>query len=914
MRLEKAKSSAKTNPIAYFHQFDADKSGLTEKSRIELARLIAKESPKCLAKNIRKLEISDERSKIELALSVVENNPEELALHIQDFTIFNEDANIELAHIVAKKKPASLISHIQDFTIFNKDARIELAHIVIEKEPFLFALHIQKFAISDENARIKFAKIIAEKSASTLAKNIQNFKISNESARIELANIVAEKEPDSLVWNSDKFEIASEKARIELAQTIVRKHLSISLINNAYFEKLRISNQAARGHLYASVYLGLIAKGKMSAADEAWINKFFPRDLEFMQLVPRPMPLAQVVAQIGNHHPVIVGLLKTAEQQPDAHIRETLSAWTQLVSLRFAADQLPEATWQDLKALLEAIQKWRAPIMRYVLTHLLAQQCLPPEAKDANAFFAFCKQFTKPHTHLYPALLFALFQTAPADSTLQSLVTLLHRQEFKDIKRQTAVINALLALLQADCLSDELKRLLLQAALLNSRDRKAACSLTETAQVMEFLASLAQHCPEFRDDVLQRLKSIQNPDDFNKQMNEVLKGLFPTLSNAQDMTTCFKNYRKQARHPTAIFNYVIKLKNSLPSYEKTAVLATIDQFINAAVLSPHPVKAFQQLRYDPTKSSHLRLLTDKAPTAFSQWQQPCVYQPSAAFLSKTSVSTKQIDIAAYLQQRIVMDRHVPAGTYPLLEQVLAGQKALAAALQEGERQTAISSQVETNLLKLLDEQSPAAQKTGLITQLLTTLPQDQGQLHLDLKDLKELLMSPTGQATKQLSVIDTDTAEDLFLCGTEVIGSCQNIQGDPNLNKALMGYVLDGKYRMLAIKSAKGDLMGRRMLRLLWDELKQQPVLHLERLYHNPGVPEKYTLALVELAQQKARQMKCVLVSHDKTLESSGDYPTPLKAYPTPWPFEYVDAENLGVKIGKGGYELSRAKIVASPH
>jgi hypothetical protein len=129
-----------------------------------------------------------------------------------------------------------------------------------------------------------------------------------------------------------------------------------------------------------------------------------------------------------------------------------------------------------------------------------------------------------------------------------------------------------------------------------------------------------------------------------------------------------------------------------------------------------------------------------------------------------------------------------------------------------------------------------------------------------------------------------------------------------------MGYVLDGKYRMLAIKSADERLMGRRMLRLLWDEKEKEPVLHLERLYSNPGLPAKYEQALIELAWQKAQQMGCKLVSHDDSLKSDGDYGAPLKAYPTPWPFEYVDAQGLGVQVGQHRYELSGTRIVASPY
>ena len=50
----------------------------------------------------------------------------------------------------------------------------------------------------------------------------------------------------------------------------------------------------------------------------------------------------------------------------------------------------------------------------------------------------------------------------------------------------------------------------------------------------------------------------------------------------------------------------------------------------------------------------------------------------------------------------------------------------------------------------------------------------------------------------------------------------------PNLNKGLLGYLVDGKNRLIAIK--EGDKMiARCMLRLLWDG--EQPVIYREVFY-----------------------------------------------------------------------------------
>jgi len=81
------------------------------------------------------------------------------------------------------------------------------------------------------------------------------------------------------------------------------------------------------------------------------------------------------------------------------------------------------------------------------------------------------------------------------------------------------------------------------------------------------------------------------------------------------------------------------------------------------------------------------------------------------------------------------------------------------------------------------------------------------------------------------TIADSDDLSDLFLCGTEVEGSCQAIGKDPKLSKSLLGYVMDGKNRLLAIKDAKGKTQARMIERLLCDEESKRPVLFIERVY-----------------------------------------------------------------------------------
>ncbi|MBS4167549.1 hypothetical protein [Parachlamydia sp. AcF125] len=79
-------------------------------------------------------------------------------------------------------------------------------------------------------------------------------------------------------------------------------------------------------------------------------------------------------------------------------------------------------------------------------------------------------------------------------------------------------------------------------------------------------------------------------------------------------------------------------------------------------------------------------------------------------------------------------------------------------------------------------------------------------------------------------VEETDAMEDLLLCTTEVSGSCLSIYGNCEDNKALLAYLLDGKNKLICVKS-RDKMIGRAILRLLWDNDNQAPVLFLETFY-----------------------------------------------------------------------------------
>jgi hypothetical protein len=162
-----------------------------------------------------------------------------------------------------------------------------------------------------------------------------------------------------------------------------------------------------------------------------------------------------------------------------------------------------------------------------------------------------------------------------------------------------------------------------------------------------------------------------------------------------------------------------------------------------------------------------------------------------------------------------------------------------------------------------------------------------------------------------LSFADSDEAEDLLLCGTEVVGSCQHVAGDLEYNRALMGYVADGKYRILVARNENGQIQARRLLRLLIDDETGQPVLHLERLYANAGIEhgDEVDAGLLDMAMEKARAMGCPLLSYRDEVAGGEDWPGVAVSASSLAPFEYVDGG--GLHVTEGEYELENLWRVA---
>ncbi|MSR85013.1 hypothetical protein EXS71_01050 [Candidatus Uhrbacteria bacterium] len=149
--------------------------------------------------------------------------------------------------------------------------------------------------------------------------------------------------------------------------------------------------------------------------------------------------------------------------------------------------------------------------------------------------------------------------------------------------------------------------------------------------------------------------------------------------------------------------------------------------------------------------------------------------------------------------------------------------------------------------------------------------------------------------------------------GTDVEGSCQNLAGSANLNRNLISYIMDGKIKTLFVRDGQGLMIARSIMRVLYDEKKKTPVIHLEQSYHRSGsqVIEYSNRLFLALAKTKARALgyPLVLSSRFRVAEKTTPYPNDILSYGGPGAVEYVD--NLG-NDPVGGQPDQRYTIAAN--
>jgi hypothetical protein len=332
-----------------------------------------------------------------------------------------------------------------------------------------------------------------------------------------------------------------------------------------------------------------------------------------------------------------------------------------------------------------------------------------------------------------------------------------------------------------------------------------------------------------------------------------------------------------SRSPDAIWQYAAKMRQT----NDPQVMECLGAFVGSVAEG-----TFVDRRYALDQNPHLGQL---GADTVGIWRQG---------ISLASVEGEGFDPLQWLKLKLLRDKHLDISQMHYLQRHLT---------PEGD------SPIDPRLIDELKGKKPSGLirfQYACLTFAKASTPEDQRSRlmqvqrsleHLDPESefMKDVQAQLELMQTPKQSAIDTDDPYHLLLCGTEVQGSCQNIDGDPSHNKGLLGYLMNGQTRLLAVVDGQGAIVARALIRLLWDG--EKPVLFLEALYGD----ESYRETILKLAKAKAKQMGLTLTTLEELEDGGPMYGKPIHSLGGVAPFEYCD--------GNGGIQQDSVFSIRAP-
>lgn len=402
-------------------------------------------------------------------------------------------------------------------------------------------------------------------------------------------------------------------------------------------------------------------------------------------------------------------------------------------------------------------------------------------------------------------------------------------------------------------------------------------------------------------NAVEHLKKAESAQQFPGILEKAFKKLIPIGGDIPNFESRFKNTFGSFRNPNAIFIYG-SLFHSFPD-----VASDLARCVEEVLMERFPA-----CRYEG--SPHLEIAF-QSPELKEGWQSNFAI-PLEDILPVSITKNSSIDFHKGLRLSFAQ-HHAQAENYPFLYAYLS-------AVNETEKISAKeklfqeeTSHAHTKLQQLLVQLAEGVEDPlKIVQEAIPLLPartdrRFASEFEADIKSYQSQIIAQRELAEQSRpfegwTIGVTDDICDLFLCGTEVPGSCQRIAIDatPELNKCLLAYVMDGKIKLVAIKGSDGRIQARSILRLLLNEETKQPVLFLERIY--PSTTGPLLEAIVQIAKTYAQKLNIPLVSTE--VGHGNEYGANVESL-SGQRFEYVDAGQQGV-MPDGRYTIKSAHML----
>ncbi len=868
-----------------------------ERDRIEIAKLCAAQNGGAVAYAIQKFGITDQKELIEILKLCAHQNTEKCAKYIQNFRITDQFERAKIAKLLAKEDGWRTAVYIGNFGITDQRELLEIAKLCAHENGRATAYNIQEFGILDEEDRAEIAKLCSYQSAEATAESIKNFEIDDESELVEIAKSCAQTDGGSTAAHIKAFDIVEESDRIEIAKLCAMEngeqtawHIKefgitnqqelfeiaklcafqngIGTANN--IQRFRIRDQGQRLEI-AKICAQQVGKKIVKMLDHFGISDDkIEKDLDLYATffeVERTGDLSPITQAalleysktIFENHPLFnQDRFKGWDHDPLAlSLARKLSKMC-LTLLAFDG-RVDEATWN---VLYELSDLRNTGLFTYCMSQI-------EELVKERKWGSYLEHCAKPILYL-PGLMFAKLLAVDEDISpfLERIETL--KRFFKDGPRVEQWLLMCKELDQTSLSASE------KAAVLEKLFSNLSGS--KRAQIKEFSSRINCLLALFFMRQGDRLNDFPSLDK-DVLGGEIVAALYESgqvdLRGVEELADKWDKKIFSTRAPNALLIYL----GSLKKVGDPDLLDSYTQFIKEILEGVE-----REARYE-RDTPHIKKISQAHPKLWSDWKQPGKFEIATG----TSEKKGTFSLKEFLIQKL-RDGHFPE-KFRELKSYLEGRKEKKPLGEGAEESKGEEYDIEADIIELCE--NPILTAEEIVRRLERVFKEGGRDLRgSELKnDLEGLIQSltTTQKEGSRLRIIDSDDWVDLLMCGTEILGSCQRIDGNPNFNKGLLAYVIDGKNRILAIKDEEGKIVARSLFRLLWNETEKRAVLYQDTIYPYP-CPIEYVSILEEFAKKRALELEAPLY---KSGGHSSDAPT-IVSLGSSVPYEYEDgAEGL---------------------
>lgn len=434
----------------------------------------------------------------------------------------------------------------------------------------------------------------------------------------------------------------------------------------------------------------------------------------------------------------------------------------------------------------------------------------------------------------------------------------------------------------------------------------------------------------------QKLQEVSTSEKLISNWTNIFQDRFGIVGGEKELQRFSEIFREKARYPDGLVTYAARLQ-ILP--QKEIFTKLLSQFTLGVLNGQYP-----ELRYQFDNNPHLKTIFALRPELLTKWKDS-IKLSASDILGSNKIITDPIvrnkEIKKNIKEKLsaaLEHRHFgedQATIFPILSafkewdspEAIAQAKAQLEKLFTKEltdlksinipkdkkliQEKITQIEIQKNCFKLLDPTLDEKQLVELLDKIQRVLPKNCEFKTHDIDGIIKQINAEIMPHDKWI-VKDSDHWEDMLLMGTEVENSCQRINGVPHYNKCLISYIIDGKNKPMVVIDAKGKIIARSIMRILWDEKLNQPVLFMEKIYTKYLDPALRVL-IMEGCKHKAKELGLTLVASLKDypkLNENKAYENPLESYVGPAPAEYVDA--LG-GIQDSRYTITNSRILYSP-